>query len=145
MPPGEVQTISTYNAKTGAASFNASGLTCSNTSCHGGQTTPNWQTGSINVNSQCTSCHVRGTTQFNSYNSGEHKKHVVDEGFACGECHNTTTLAVNHFTKLGTSAMEGPASATIGGTTSVPTGAWNATNKTCTLTCHGEVHNNEQW
>ncbi|MBL0211513.1 MAG: CxxxxCH/CxxCH domain-containing protein [Holophagaceae bacterium] len=147
VPPGEVQTLSTYNAKTGAASFNTAGLTCSNVSCHGGQTTPNWQTGSINVDTQCASCHVRGTTQFNSYNSGEHKKHVVDEGIACVECHNTTTLAVNHFTTLGTSAMEGPASATIGGgATAIPAGAWNATNKTCTFNCHGqENHNNEQW
>lgn len=145
VPPGEVQTLALYNAKTGAASFNPSSLTCSNVSCHGGQTTPNWQTGTMNVNTQCSSCHAIGTTQYNSYNSGEHLKHVVDQGYACGECHNTTTLAVNHFTSLGTSTMEGPASATVGGTTSLPTGTWDATNKTCTLTCHGKDHQAERW
>ncbi len=145
VPPGEVQTLSTFNAKTGAASFNTATLTCSNISCHGGQATPNWQTGTMNVNTQCASCHALGTSQYNSYNSGEHQKHVVELGYACTECHNTTTLATNHFTSLGSSTMEGPASATIGGTTSVPNGAWNATNKSCTLTCHGENHNNRGW
>jgi hypothetical protein len=33
--------------------------------------------------------------------------------FACTMCRDTTKLAVNHFTNLGTLAMEGPASATI--------------------------------
>ncbi len=146
VPPGEVQTISIYNAKTGAATFNTATLTCSNTSCHGGQTTPNWQTGTMDVNTQCTSCHALGTTQYNSYNSGEHQKHVVEQGYACTECHNTTTLATNHFTNLGTSTMEGPASANIGsGTTSVPSGAYNISQKTCTLTCHGKDHQAERW
>jgi predicted CxxxxCH...CXXCH cytochrome family protein len=100
-----------FNAKSGAAAYNATSLACSNISCHGGQTTPNWRTGTIDVNTQCASCHASGTTQYNSYNSGEHSRHV--SRFACPVCHDTTKLAVNHFTKLDTAAMEGPASATI--------------------------------
>lgn len=100
-----------YNAKSGAASFNATADTCSNVSCHGGQTTPVWLTGAINVNTQCASCHASGTAQYNNYNSGEHSKHV--SRFACTVCHDTAKLAANHFTGLGTTAMEGPASATI--------------------------------
>jgi predicted CxxxxCH...CXXCH cytochrome family protein len=100
-----------YNAKSGAASFNAASEACANVSCHGGQTTPSWLTGTIDVNTQCTSCHALGTAQYNSYNSGEHSLHV--SMFACTVCHDTTKLAVNHFTNLGTQAMEGPASATI--------------------------------
>ena len=67
------------------------------------------------MNTACTSCHNSGAAQFNSYNSGEHQFHVAGEGISCTDCHNTTALAANHFTNLGTTAMEGPASATIGG------------------------------
>jgi predicted CxxxxCH...CXXCH cytochrome family protein len=102
-----------YNAKTGTASYNAGTATCSLVSCHGGQTTPNWGTGTIDVNTQCTSCHASGTAQYNSYNSGEHNRHVNNENVGCTVCHNTTQLAANHFTALNTTAMEGPAAATI--------------------------------
>ena len=49
VPPGDVAFLATYNAKTGASSFLPGSLTCTNVSCHGG-TSPNWQTGAINVN-----------------------------------------------------------------------------------------------
>jgi predicted CxxxxCH...CXXCH cytochrome family protein len=97
-----------YNAKTGGASYAANG-TCSNVSCHGGQTTPVWSTGTIDVNTQCTSCHTSGTTQYNSY-VGRHSKH---SNKSCTDCHDTALLAVNHFTHLETIAMEGPASSTL--------------------------------
>jgi predicted CxxxxCH...CXXCH cytochrome family protein len=140
--PGDAAFLATYNAKTGASSFdNSAALSCSNVSCHGGQATPNWQTGTLNVNTQCTNCHVSGTTQFNSYNSGEHPLHVNRYGASattCELCHNITTLAVNHFTALGTAAMEGPASATIGGTgTGISAGNYVAATKSCRPACHG--------
>jgi len=136
--PGDVAFLATYNAESGASSFNPAGLSCSNVSCHGGQATPDWQTGAINVNTQCTICHSQGTAQFNSYNSGAHG--VNSDHSDCTNCHNTTTLAVNHFTNLGTTAMEGPASATIGGAgTFIPAGNYNAGS--CTPSCHG----NETW
>ena len=100
-----------YNAESGTASFNAASATCANVSCHGGQTTTSWLTGTLDVNTQCTSCHASGTAQYNSYNSGQHSQHV--SRFACTVCHDTTKLAANHFTNLGTQAMEGPAASTI--------------------------------
>lgn len=100
-----------YNAKSGAASFNAASETCANVSYPGGQITPSWLTGSIDVNTQCTFCHASGTAQYNSYNSGEHSLHV--SMFACTICHDTTKLAVNYFANVGTQAMESPALATI--------------------------------
>ena len=137
--PGDVAFLATYNAKTGASSFLAGSLTCTNVSCHGG-TSPNWQTGAFNVNTACTLCHSQGTTQYNSYNSGEHGINSAHSN--CTNCHNTTTLAVNHFTTLSTTAMEGPASATIGGTgTGIPAGNYVVATKSCTPSCHG----NETW
>ena len=125
-----------YNAKSGGASYNAATATCSNISCHGGKTTPAWSAGSINVNTPCTACHAAGTTQYNSYQSGHHATHVVDQSFACTVCHDTTKLAVTHFTHLDTQTMEGPASGTI-----VTAAQYNGTScnpKAGGLTgCHG--------
>jgi predicted CxxxxCH...CXXCH cytochrome family protein len=135
IPPGDAAFLSAYNAKTGASLFdNSAVLSCANVSCHGGQATPNWQTGILDVNTQCASCHALGTVQFNSYNSGRHNL-SQHRSRACTVCHNTTTLAVNHFTTLGTAAMEGPASATIGGAgTNVNT--YVAATRSCTPSCH---------
>jgi predicted CxxxxCH...CXXCH cytochrome family protein len=145
--PGNVAFSATYNAKTGASSFdNSAALTCSNVSCHGGQTTPNWRTGSIDVNNQCTVCHASGTAQYNSYNSGEHSLHITEFGASattCKYCHNTATLAVSHFTALNTQAMEGPASATIGGTGTLVTTYVPSTGSCSPRT--GVCHGTETW
>ena len=135
--PGDVAFVSTYNAKTGASTFSSSALTCSNVSCHGGQATPNWQTGALTVNTQCTSCHVYGTTQYNGPTSSNHNR-SEHRSQPCTNCHNTTTLAVNHFTTLNSTAMEGPASATVGGGTTRVT--YVPSSRTCTPSgsgCHG--------
>jgi predicted CxxxxCH...CXXCH cytochrome family protein len=105
-----------YTAKTGGAlTYNSGTATCSNVSCHGGQTAPDWTSGTIDVNTDpgCALCHAFGTAQYNSYNSGEHDRHVNNEGVGCTGCHDTTRLAVNHFSRLDTTAMEGPSSATL--------------------------------
>jgi predicted CxxxxCH...CXXCH cytochrome family protein len=146
VPPGDAAFPATYNAQSGATAFDNVALSCSNVSCHGGvartQGTPgiplNWQTDTLDVNTQCTSCHATGAPQFNSNNSGQHAQ-VAHVAVGCLFCHNTTTLEVNHFTALSTPAMEGPASATIGGagtsiTLYVP-GATPGTG-TCTALCH---------
>ena len=140
--PGDAAFLATYFAKTGASSFdNSASLNCSNVSCHGGQATPNWQTGALVVNDQCTICHVSGTTQFNSYASGEHTFHVnlFGAGAAtCKLCHDTAALAVNHFTTLADNSISpAVASATIGGaliTTWTPTPG--TTSGTCDAACH---------
>jgi predicted CxxxxCH...CXXCH cytochrome family protein len=150
--PGEVGIAATYNAKTGAAAWTAATQTCSNVSCHGGQTTPSFQnTASLAAN--CAACHVRGTAaatpQYNVYYSGRHNLHL-ESGFrggpaACSDCHqmaNGSAGANNHFAKLGTSAMEGPAADTITFNPAVVSGArtYNRSNRTCAITCHGEAH-----
>ena len=124
--------LSTYNAKSGPAVYNLD-VTCSKVSCHGGQQTPAWLTGTIDVNTQCASCHVFGTAlatpEYNSFYSGEHDFHVNTLHFPCTHCHDTTNLAVNHFTRLDTTTMEGPAAATLNSNL-------NYTGGTCTPLCH---------
>ena len=124
--------LSTYNAKSGSAVRNIDG-TCSLVSCHGGQQTPVWLTGTIDVNTQCTACHVFGTAlatpEFNSFYSGRHVTHVNAYHFPCTRCHDTTKLAVGHFTTLNTTTMEGPASASLNSNL-------NYTGGTCTPICH---------
>jgi predicted CxxxxCH...CXXCH cytochrome family protein len=132
-----VSFLSAYDAKSGAATYNAAAVTCSNVSCHGGQTTPVWLNGTIAVDTQCTSCHRPRTTsdQYNSQYSGRHANH---SGLTCYTCHSTTLLAVNHFTHLDTTAMEGPASATISSALTYTPGA-TAGSGSCTAVCHGEI------
>jgi len=129
----------TFNAKSGTATVNSNN-TCSNISCHGGQTTPVWQTGSIAVDTQCTICHASGTSQYNSFASGRHTLHI-GKGYACTVCHNTTKLATGHFSNLATSTFEqDPATTVGGGSTSITAytpSATKATSGSCSPKCHG--------
>ena len=125
-----------FDAESGPATDNGDG-TCASVKCHGGKTTPDWWSGSIAVDTQCTACHASGSSQYNSYSSGEHNRHV--SRFACTVCHNTATLQNGHFTNLESTAFElNPADTIGGGTTRV--GSYN--NGTCSsVQCHG----NESW
>ncbi len=102
----------TWNAKSGLATDNMDG-TCANISCHGGVSTPNWQTGSINVDTQCKSCHKSGTGEYNGYSSGEHRRHVSSEGLSCTACHDTGKLRNGHFGNLATRTFEQSSANTI--------------------------------
>lgn len=137
--PGEVFFPGTqYNAKSGTASFNATTQTCSNVSCHGGQTTPAWGSGTIDVNTQCSSCHTQGTTQYNSQNSGEHSKHA-GKSVACTQCHNVTKLAGNHFIGLKSTAMvqTDARNSIAGGTTKITTYTAPSCTPVSGVGCHG--------
>jgi predicted CxxxxCH...CXXCH cytochrome family protein len=130
----DVAVLSTYNAMSSPATYDPAGVSCSNVSCHGGQTTPGWLSGTvIDVNTQCASCHVSGTTQYNSYYSGEHAAHISQA--TCYYCHDINLLAANHFTSLNTTAMEGPASATISSALTYTPGGTPGTGS-CTPACH---------
>jgi predicted CxxxxCH...CXXCH cytochrome family protein len=127
----------------GSPIFN--GSSCSNTRCHGGQTTPSWSTGTLDVNTQCTSCHREGTSEYNSYNSGEHRKHI-SHNVDCIDCHSTSKLATGHFVNLETPTFELDPWDTIGGAgTEMPNGTWDPGSQTCSLSCHGEWHSNDSW
>jgi predicted CxxxxCH...CXXCH cytochrome family protein len=136
-----------YNAKSGVATFNSAAKTCSNVSCHGGPrtrtstgtytntSTPSWLGGTVDVNTQCATCHVRGTAagnpENNSYYSSRHfiSNHV---GRACTACHDPAKLTAGHFTGLNTAAFETPASATILNSLN-----YVASTRSCSPSCHG--------
>jgi predicted CxxxxCH...CXXCH cytochrome family protein len=129
-----------FQAKSGGApGYNASAGSCSNISCHGGQTTPRWNDGIINVSTSCSSCHIFGTTQFNSYFSGRHQLHLSSEGLSCTDCHDTTRLATQHFTGLNTPSFTNPA-ATLKSTLGF-------TGSTCNPSAGGlsGCHGSESW
>jgi predicted CxxxxCH...CXXCH cytochrome family protein len=118
--PGDIAFLTEYNAKTGPAAFNAATRTCSKVICHGGQATPDWQTSTsnaIDVPNACLGCHVSGTTQHNSYFSGEHNRHIGVFGRSattCKRCHDVAKVNVSgHFQNLATPAFEQPAPETI--------------------------------
>lgn len=129
IPPGEVSFLSGFDAKSGPGSFDNAALACSSVSCHGGQTTPDWRTGTIDPDTDCLLCHASGTTQFNGFFSGRHSNHVQFFvpffGFdpPCLACHDTVKLADPavgaHFENLVTTAIDTRADVTIGGGTTV--------------------------
>lgn len=102
--------LASYNARSGTAAITAA-KGCANVSCHGGVTTPAWG-GSIDVATQCASCHVAGTAsqtpQYNSYWSGQHTTHLTQVGLACSDCHDMTVTSggASHFSGLATPAFE---------------------------------------
>jgi predicted CxxxxCH...CXXCH cytochrome family protein len=111
--PADVSFVSSFDSKSGTAEYDASTWSCSNVSCHGGQTTPDWMTGDLDVNTECAACHQLGTAEFNSYNSGKHEVHVLTEGISCTACHDTTKLGTSHFVGLDTPVFEGNPAETI--------------------------------
>ncbi len=162
-----VSSLSAKTTRPGSPGYDAAGGVCSNVICHGGKPTPSFRTGSINVDTDCLTCHEQGTApqtpQYNSFYSGSftfgsgrgatpvnlHLFHLLQNDptaasatlIFCTSCHNTTTLASQHFAGLTTPAFEGRAAITISGgntqitsytpfTSAVPSG-------NCATACHG--------
>lgn len=104
--PANVAILASYRAETGGFIYNPGNESCSGVSCHGGQTTESFFTGSMNVDTDCLQCHARGTTQYNSFNSGRHMKHVEEERLFCTQCHDTQKLSTGHFIGLDTTGFD---------------------------------------
>ena len=150
-----------YNAKSGAASFTAgAGPTvaiCSNVSCHGGQVTPVWSGGPLNVNT-CSLCHIvepvasqAAATQWNSAWSGLHgragsvslENHTaadasvgdILDSSTCNQCHGLPAL---HFSGMDTQATDALADADFV-TTYDGTGGNISATTGCKVTCHSDT------
>ncbi|MBU1710490.1 MAG: hypothetical protein KKE17_10845 [Proteobacteria bacterium] len=126
--------------------YNSSTGTCTYISCHGGQETPPWLTGSIAItaNSNCLICHQDGTenpSQHNSPSSGNHNDHTNVDVFSCQNCHDVTKMTSTHFNDLATSAIS---SAEARNTITMPTGGtFTITYNSITNRCTGDCHNND--
>ncbi len=147
--PADVALLAPYNAKTGAAAFtpgsaNPGTGTCGNVSCHGGQQTPDWLTGQINPDQDCTSCHELGTAfqtpQYNSPYSGQHSFHLAVFPGGCILCHDPAKLESDHFIGLDTPEFEGVPAATLRDGLNYDSQAMTCTNNAGA--CHpGETRN----
>lgn len=114
--------------------YDSASGTCSAVICHGGKTTPNWNTGSTD----CINCHEQGTAaqipQFNSFYTGVfpfpdgkivnlHQFHLAAKDptspaklpITCSSCHNSGKLAPQHFNRITTPAFDGVPGDSIGG------------------------------
>jgi predicted CxxxxCH...CXXCH cytochrome family protein len=134
----DVSLASTYNAQSGAASYNSVDKTCGTTRCHGGQTTPHWFDESIDVASECQECHSTSSGQYNGATSGEHRKHVLDEGMSCTDCHDPTLVATDHFRNLASTGFEGDPGETL----NASLGYNPSTRRGCDV---GGCHGTEEW
>jgi len=118
-----------YNGTGGVATDNQDG-TCSNISCHGGQTTPDWWSDAINLTLDCTACHTRPST--GQHDRSEHRNR------SCTTCHNSTRMAT-HIGDLSTPSFEVTAASTVSGSgTSV--GSYSG-GRCSSIACHGS----ENW
>jgi predicted CxxxxCH...CXXCH cytochrome family protein len=157
--PATVIINTLFKAQTGTLGTTPSptALTCNAVSCHGGQTTPGWQTGKLTVNATtyCTSCHkVASTaTQYNDA-TGRHNNPGA-HNTTCDYCHvmtQATPGAQNHFKYLNTTAVRvtpdqlssdtikfgGGSQPATGALTYTPTGTLGRGG--CALSCHGTGH-----
>lgn len=139
-----------YRAKTLATyAYDPATGRCSGISCHGGQASPSFMTGTLSIATDCLLCHERGTAyqtpQYNSYYSGNsptrgnlHDYHI-GKGFSCTDCHNIGTLTdyTKHFSGLAGNTFTAPG-ATIGGPpTKIGANGYDTTLRKCSnVTCH---------
>lgn len=139
-PPADVSILPTFDSKTGGAIYDENNQVCGNVSCHGGQDTPNWESGIITISVDCKSCHEGGfaaqSPQFNSYSSGQHLFHILIQNKFCTDCHDASKLAPLHFSNLATPIFEGTPSQTLRDVV-------NYDGSTCAAgaagACHGRV------
>ncbi len=151
-----VDVLGTFNAASGAASFDPNLLACSNVSCHGGQTVKWGDAGSFNL-STCTNCHTE-SGQFNSNSSG----HVAGDGSAtlhifhrlqgiqCLSCHDSNKLAIVpalpalplHFATLSPGNKR---PATADKTLRDALGYARGLASSCTVACHVLNHPGGSW
>jgi predicted CxxxxCH...CXXCH cytochrome family protein len=124
--------------------FDKTTATCSNLYCHG---TGRGDTGSIATGATlaCSGCHATmesGATGWAKL-SGPHGSHLQStSGITCADCHSQTTTDGVAIAAAGM-PMHVNGKVEVGFTAASFT--YNATNATCTGTCHGYSHSNLGW
>lgn len=112
--------------------------TCSNVYCHGDGAGTGSETDST-AGLTCRGCHPDSGSSANALDamSGEHKKHVAEEGALCSDCHGSVVSSGQTVT--------GPALHVDGSPDVEPlaTLSWNGNR--CTGSCHGRAHTSDPW
>ncbi|MFC1671205.1 CxxxxCH/CxxCH domain-containing protein [Spirochaetota bacterium] len=127
-----------FNILNQEAAWNSSSLTCSDLSCHGGNTPSiEW----YGTASGCASCHVSGNsidpvTSNGSGSDGKHVGHVQNYGMDCETCHSGYKLQDTHFN--GVYGKEVTSSIIFFNAANQST-SWNNITTTCSnVNCHGD-------
>jgi predicted CxxxxCH...CXXCH cytochrome family protein len=114
------------------------GTTCGTVYCHGDGS----GTGSVAdsaVGLTCRGCHPDSGSGENALDgmSGEHKKHVWEEGALCSDCHGSVVT--------GGQAITGPLLHVNGDLDVDVLSTLNWNGSRCTGSCHGEGHPSDSW
>lgn len=122
--------VATWTVRTG---------TCSDLYCHGNGQGDN---GSVALGAgplDCGSCHASRASGEDALKdmSGRHDDHVWDEGLGCQECHGATTADGNTILDKALH-IDGRVDLQL------PDGMTRS-GETCSGSCHGETHYNEDW
>lgn len=143
-------------------SYDPVNKSCAGVSCHGGQSTPSWESGSFDTyaSTSCRLCHESGANNaqapYNSYKSGKqstlfagrnlHDFHLQGGASTpaiatCTECHSTARLRPVHFIGLDAQNLNlrtagKTAADTIGGQGSSVIEYDKANQGSCSSTCH---------
>jgi predicted CxxxxCH...CXXCH cytochrome family protein len=140
-----------YTAESGTLGFSAG--SCSGISCHGGKQTPDWNSGSINISTDCLSCHQQQdpqNPQYNSFYSGNYlgtNLHTYHLGlnYFCTDCHSVSKMDNRvHFAALETASFEMAPGETIGGA-GTQVGSYDVSTGSCTNNCHTQAPNPAHW
>lgn len=157
-----------FKAKTAPKfGFDMNTNSCSGISCHGGVESPTWNTGKIDVATDCRTCHTQGyekeSPQYNSFWSGSityaaplnlHEVHLLlpdttEPGkprITCTSCHNSIVQTKDHFPRIyNQGAAPVPAASTIGGTGTKITGYTAFTAVVPSGNCTSVCHNVRNW
>jgi predicted CxxxxCH...CXXCH cytochrome family protein len=115
----EVHIASSYSSSAGLASYDSTTMTCSNVSCHGGNTTPSWfSANQIVENLDCRQCHNYQSGEKTAITSLAHHEHMdspMDRmaNITCTYCHDPNLVSEQHFSHITTAEMNGNAASTI--------------------------------
>lgn len=125
-----------------AGTYNGNG-TCSNLYCHGnGRGNNGSYTDGLGPLS-CAGCHAGQTSSSATLEtmSGEHKKHILEEGATCADCHATVAGPGGTTVIAPQLHVDGARQVSTTGTGLT----WDPAGRRCTGACHGEGHTNDSW
>jgi predicted CxxxxCH...CXXCH cytochrome family protein len=117
---------------------------CTNTYCHGNGRANGTVTLKTASQLTCSGCHADATTPalWNTM-SGDHARHLRDNGVDCTTCHNTVTAAQT--STISDKALHVDGQRQVAFAAGLGNIAWNAAGRTCTGTCHNKNHTNDTW